>query len=101
MSDEPLVRDASTQVGTKDIAHCASCSSVNITERFVWSTFDYGVSGDFVVLTVIKPLPVITCSDCKESFTDYRSEEIRDATVEQYRRVLAPVSCRDSGLGAG
>jgi hypothetical protein len=50
---------------------------------------------------VIKPLPVITCSDCKESFTDYRSEEIRDATVEQYRRVLAPVSCRDSGLGAG
>lgn len=59
---------------------CPSCGG-DTTEEEVEDEFEYGVEDKTTLMAVV---PVITCNDCGESFTDYRGEEARDAAVQEF-----------------
>lgn len=67
---------------------CVNCESKNVTERVETDSFQYGAdhhppSGGVVQFSV--QVPVLKCGDCGFEWTDYRSEEIRDAAVTAHR----------------
>jgi len=51
------------------------------TERFL-----YGVGKDAAKLSVV--VPVVSCSECKFEFTDYRAEEIKDIAIESHLSLM-------------
>lgn len=67
---------------------CISCDSSNITETQIFDNrdliFTSGPPPHSVRLVAI--IPVVTCLDCKRSFTDGRAERIWEETLNAYKR---------------
>lgn len=57
---------------------CPSCESFDVKEEITVSEFDYGLENP---VTLYASIPVMTCNICKESWTDYRGEQIKDTMV--------------------
>jgi len=67
-----------------ETCNCPSCGAAGATVSIRQQEFDYRVRGhDTVTLTV--RLPVMICEACREMFTDWRADEIRDAAVRADR----------------
>lgn len=65
----------------EEITHqCPNCEFTNLKETIVVDNFDYGVGEEAVKLTA--SIPVISCNDCGESFTDFRAEEIKHTVIK-------------------
>lgn len=65
-----------------DVA-CPNCGSSLVDERDEVDSFAYGVGEPVATITVT--IPVMHCRECKEAWTDYRAEEIRDSATLPYR----------------
>jgi YgiT-type zinc finger domain-containing protein len=59
---------------------CPSCESHNVQEEILVDNFQYGLGDDKIELSA--SVPVISCKDCGEKFTDYRADEIKDLMIK-------------------
>ena len=61
---------------------CAFCGKENILISYGDEKFKYGVGETAVELTA--NMPVYTCQDCKESYTDCNGEDAREQAVKEH-----------------
>jgi len=59
---------------------CPRCESVNLKEEIVVDNFEYGAGEDELKLSA--SIPVVTCNDCGEAFTDFRAAEIKELMIK-------------------
>lgn len=60
---------------------CPSCESKNIMMAWTDEKMQYGHPNP---IDIPIHVPVHTCQDCKEAFTDYVAEEIRERAIQQH-----------------
>ncbi len=62
--------------------NCLDCDALVPEAVLTYSTFEYGVEPNVVLLAVT--VPVFTCPSCGGQWTDYRAEKIRDTAVRDH-----------------
>ncbi len=67
---------------------CPSCDGSDVVESIIEDQFEYGSGSEKVLLSAM--VPVISCSECGEEFTDYRAEELRHEAVCTHLGLLSP-----------
>lgn len=70
---------------------CDFCGKHTVIESMRWDRFPHGAGGtDIIDHVVLKAyVPVISCENCEEAWTDYRGEELRDAVSRKHLERLA------------
>jgi transposase-like protein len=64
-------------------SYCPHCKSKNSTEKETTVTFEYGIPTE---ATLTAEVPFLECNDCKFSWCDRRTEQAREAAVDEYLR---------------
>src|SRR5262245_31617515 len=72
---------------------CANCGGANVSTSMETDRFVHGVGADATELSVV--VPVRTCVDCGEQFTDEEAEVLRHEAVCRKRGLLTPAEIRD------
>lgn len=96
-SDFPILRDGAVSKKcwkctdwrlNRRAMDCPSCEAEStVTEAVGTYEFPYGLEGSQVQLEVTHP--ILTCTKCDESFSDYRGEAARDEAVKAYLERIA------------
>lgn len=60
---------------------CPHCGSTNNTETKATVTFEYGIPTEAILTAEI---PLLECSSCKFPWCDNRTEQAREAAVDEY-----------------
>jgi hypothetical protein len=87
-----LDSEAQTAETTRRDEPCDFCGKEHaVVETMQWERFPHGAGGtDIIDHVVLKAyVPVISCENCDEAWTDYRGEEIRDAVSARYLETVA------------
>lgn len=75
-----------------ELRQCEECGADAVRMSFKDERFVYGSGSEAVTLTA--RVPVWTCQECGEAYTDGTAEEIRHETVCRYLGVLSPKEVR-------
>jgi len=75
-----------------EIRECAACGQKAVRLSIEEESFPYGEGSDQIVLHA--RVPVWTCAQCGERYTDAAAEDIRHAEVCRYLRRLSPSELR-------
>jgi putative zinc finger/helix-turn-helix YgiT family protein len=71
-----------------EVRICDSCGGNGVRMSFEHQTFNYGTGDHLVKLSA--RVPVWTCEQCGDQFTDHTAEELRHAAVCKHLGRLAP-----------
>lgn len=69
---------------------CDVCGSLRATESLMVQPVEYALSKDKIVTIEVLGVPVIICSECDSSYTDWRGELIRHDAICNYLGRLTP-----------